>query len=225
MPPAEQSSVNTKFRLLILDHQQMMIDGLKAMLSNHPNYEVVADSIDPMQALGFIEHNEIDIIVTEIALEGMDGIEFTEKAMRKNSKLKVLALSTPSRESDIGRIIAAGASGFVLKTASSDELIDAIAALVEGKNYFSADVKDKVMESLVRQNGKEDIFTLKDLTKREIEVLKLVVKEYTNQEIAEELFISTRTVDAHRRNILHKVGAKNAVGLTKFAISQGLVED
>lgn len=203
----------------------MMIDGLKAMLSNHPNYEVVADSIDPMQALGFIEHNEIDIIVTEIALEGMDGIEFTEKAMRKNSKLKVLALSTPSRESDIGRIIAAGASGFVLKTASSDELIDAIAALVEGKNYFSADVKDKVMESLVRQNGKEDIFTLKDLTKREIEVLKLVVKEYTNQEIAEELFISTRTVDAHRRNILHKVGAKNAVGLTKFAISQGLVED
>ncbi len=215
----------SRAKILIVDQYQMVIDGLQSVLESQERFSVVGTATLGADALKIARKKEVDVMITEIDLPDMDGMETTSELVGFMPAIKVLAIPAVLRENDLGRMIAAGVSGFIMKTSTGAELVAAVDALLSGKNYFSPDVKDMVMESLVRLNVPRDQFSLQDLTKREIEVLKLVVKEYTNLEIAEQLFISARTVDAHRRNILHKVGAKNAVGLTKFAISQGLLEE
>jgi len=154
----------------------------------------------------------------------MDGIEATEKIKERHADIKVLALTMMDEDEHIRNMIKAGASGYILKSSDKDEFIDAISAILDGRHYFSEDTTKRVMMDLVQSSTQQNEPDPSQITPREKEVLELIVDQYTNQQIADELHISIRTVDAHRRNLLEKTEAKNTAGLVTYAIKHELVE-
>jgi DNA-binding NarL/FixJ family response regulator len=158
-------------------------------------------------------------------MPGMDGIETTRIVKDEYPDVKILALTMSSDDSHIRQMVQAGASGYIMKSAGRDELTNAIHDVMKGKHYFSDQATQSIMMDLVKNKGKTSMPEPVHITDRELEVLQMIVKEHTNQEIAEKLYISPRTVDAHRRNLLQKTGARNTAGLVKYAFQQGLVNN
>ncbi|MCC5913028.1 MAG: response regulator transcription factor, partial [Balneolaceae bacterium] len=141
----------------------------------------------------------------------------------KYPDMKVLALTMSNDDLHIRQMIQAGASGYVMKSAGRNELKDAIHTIMGGRHYFSDEATQSIMMDLVKGKGKSSSPDPIHITDRELEILELIVKEFTNQEIAEKLYISSRTVDAHRRNLLQKTGARNTAGLVKYAFQHNLI--
>lgn len=142
-----------------------------------------------------------------------------------NPDIKILALTMSNDDSHIRQMIQAGASGYIMKSAGRQELTKAIQEVMEGKHYFSDQATQSIMMDLIKNKGKSSAPEPIHITEREEEVLQMIVKEFTNQEIAEKLYISPRTVDAHRRNLLQKTGARNTAGLVKYAFKHGLIDN
>jgi DNA-binding NarL/FixJ family response regulator len=156
----------------------------------------------------------------------MNGIEATEQIKKEQPDVKILALTMLSEDQHIKKMIKAGASGYILKSSGKEELIKAINTIMDGKHYFSDDATQAILQELVQPTvSKSREPNEVNITDRELEVLKLIVNEFTNQEIAEQLYVSVRTVDAHRRNLLQKTGAKNTAGLVKYALRNNLFEN
>jgi len=156
----------------------------------------------------------------------MDGIECTEKISQLYPQTKVLAITMQNEEQHIRKMLKAGAAGYILKNSGKEELLNAIRTILSSENYFSEQAKDVIMRDLLKsEEKKKKVITDIYITNREKDVLKLIVKEFNNQEIADKLFISIRTVDAHRRNLLQKTGSRNAVGLVKFAIETSIFDE
>jgi DNA-binding NarL/FixJ family response regulator len=156
----------------------------------------------------------------------MNGIDATERIKKKQPDVKVLALTMLSEDQHIKKMIKAGASGYILKSSGKEELIKAITTIMDGKHYFSDEATQSILQELVQPSvSKNRDADEVNITDRELEVLKLIVNEFTNQEIADKLYISVRTVDTHRRNLLQKTGAKNTAGLVKYAIKNNLLEN
>jgi DNA-binding NarL/FixJ family response regulator len=137
--------------------------------------------------------------------------------------VKVLALTMSNDDLHIRQMIQAGASGYIMKSAGRSELKEAILSIMNGKHYFSDEATHSIMMDLVKGKGKASSSEVVHITDRELEILELIIKEYTNQEIAEKLYISSRTVDAHRRNLLQKTGARNTAGLVKYAFQHNII--
>jgi DNA-binding NarL/FixJ family response regulator len=163
----------------------------------------------------------------DINMPVMDGITCTRHITEKYKNTRVLVLTMTNEQEHIKNMIEAGAGGYILKNSGKEELILAIETILSGKNYFSDEVKDIIMHEMVTKKSKHDKLSGEPvpLTRREKDVLKLIVQEFTNFEIAEKLFISVRTVDAHRRNLLEKTGARNTAGLVKYAIENNLTQN
>lgn len=157
----------------------------------------------------------------------MDGIACTQKITTSFPDIKVLALTMLDEHEHIKNMIAAGAGGYILKNSGKDELVHAILSIHAGGNYFSEEVKNSLISNMIRKRSQTGKITGEPipLTGREMDVLRLIVQEFTNNEIAEKLFISVRTVDAHRRNLLEKTGARNTAGLVRYAIENKLESD
>jgi DNA-binding NarL/FixJ family response regulator len=154
----------------------------------------------------------------------MNGIDCSRAVAKSFPSVKILALTMLNEQEHIKNMIAVGALGYILKTSGKSELIDAIKTVTSGQNYFSDEVKNIIMMNMVKKKSHVSKISGEriPLTSREKDVLEYIVKEFTNQEIAEKLFISVRTVDAHRRNLLEKTGSRNTAGLVKYAIENNL---
>lgn len=210
-------------KILLADDHKIVRDGIKLMLESQAGIDVVAEAENGMEALKKLEHETVDLIVMDINMPEMDGITATRAIKEKYPDLKVLALTMSNDDLHIRQMIQAGASGYIMKSAGRNELKEAITTIMDGKHYFSDEATQSIMMDLVKGKGKSSSPDPIHITDRELEILDLIVQEYTNQEIAEKLYISNRTVDAHRRNLLQKTGARNTAGLVKYAFQHNLV--
>ncbi|MGM0545766.1 MAG: response regulator [Bacteroidota bacterium] len=210
--------------ILLVDDHDIVRDGIQMLLEDEVGFTISAEAENGAKAIEACQKHDIDLIIMDINMPEMNGIEATEKIMESFDDIKVLALTMMDEDQHIRQMIEAGASGYILKSSDKIELVEAITSILNGQHYFSDDATHSVMMDLVQGTTTEQSSDPANLTKREKEVLGLIVKENTNQEIADQLYISTRTVDAHRRNLLQKTGAKNTAGLVTYAIKHNLVD-
>lgn len=215
-------------RLLLVDDHKIIRDGIRSLVSGNNDIFIAGECEDGDEVEGFLNTNEVDVILMDINMKRMNGIDATEYILKKFPGKKVLALSMHNEEVYIAKILKAGALGYILKNTGKEELIDAIFKVNGQENYFSKEVSDimmsKYMKTQKKSSTSKSLLTLEELTKREIEILKLIATEMTNSEIGEKLFISSRTVDTHRRNLLQKLQVKNTAGLVRFALENGLTD-
>jgi len=211
-------------KILLVDDHDIVRDGIRALLDNEVGFNIVAEAKNGVEALEACDKHDVQLVVMDINMPEMDGIEATEKIKEKHPDIKFLALTMMDEDEHIRKMIKAGASGYILKSSDKDEFVDAITAILNGRHYFSEDTTKRVMMDLVQSSAPKDEPDPNQITPREREVLKLIVDQYTNQQIADELNISIRTVDAHRRNLLDKTEAKNTAGLVTYAIKHNLVD-
>jgi DNA-binding NarL/FixJ family response regulator len=219
------TSNSPKIKLLLVDDHQLMLDGLKSMLAEQDDLLVVAAVSNAEVAIKELECKKVDVILADINLPGMDGIEFTRRVVIRYPDVRLVALTMHNESSVINQMIAAGASGFVIKSNKIDDLLEAIRQVARGKKFLSAEVQTIVMDNIFRY---DDAITkvqpgVVQLTHRETEILNLIAYEYSNKEIAEKLFISERTVETHRKNIFAKTKTKNLAGLMRYAFEHNLI--
>ncbi len=215
-------------RLLIADDHQMLLDGIRALLRDTEDILVVGEASNGADVISFVEKQTVDVILMDINMPVMNGIETTAYIVKHFPVIRVIALTMHSERSFITRILKAGAAGYVLKNTGKQELLSAIHKVASGETYFSNEVASVMMEQYMPQSSSRRIGSepsIHELTKREVEILRLIAQEMTNNEIAERLFISTYTVETHRKNLIRKIGVKNTAGLVKFALQQGIAEE
>ena len=203
-----------KISIYLVDDHKIFVKGVASLLEKEPDMLVSGFSFDGESALKFLADNPADLVLTDIQMHGMSGIELTKKIKEENPETKVIGLSMFDKAEIVMELIAAGADGYLLKDIEKNELVNAIHEVLEGKLHYSTTVAKMMVASL----DNKDL-----LTKREKEILCLIAKEKTNAMIAEQLFISEHTVEAHRKNIFRKTKAKSIVGLVKFAYDNKLV--
>lgn len=211
-------------RVMIADDHKVFREGIVSILGGIPEILVVAEASDGRQVLEKLKTQSVDVILMDITMGDTNGIETTRQVKNLYSGIKVLVLSMHSESSYIVKMLEAGASGYLLKDAGSAELVTAIKTIAAGDTYYSRQVSDTLIEHLTKGTKPQQAKAGVPLTRRELEVLRLIAEEYSNPEIAEKLYISIRTVDTHRRNLLEKLGVKNTAGLVKYAIKHGLIE-
>lgn len=215
-----------KIRVFVVDDHQLMIEGLKSLLAYEEDISFAGGANSMDETLAYIQKHDVDVILMDVNMPGGSGIEATEKIKKLYPGIRIIALTMHDDISIITRMIKAGASGFVLKRTNMNEVIEAIRIVHKNGKYLSINTQQIIMDNLNNpQDLHEDMREENKpvLSAREIEVLNLVAKEYSNEQIAEKLFISERTVEAHRRNIFIKTKTKSIVGLMKYAISRGLI--
>ncbi|MBI5541585.1 MAG: response regulator transcription factor [Bacteroidia bacterium] len=208
-------------RLLIVDDHQMFIDGLKSLLRKQETFVVVAEALNGQSALDIIEKEKIDIILSDISMPLMTGIELTKIVKSKHPEIKVIVISMHNDSSVVSEIINSEAEGYILKNTGKKELFEALTKVANNGTYYSSDVLSVMMQTM--KVDKKSTDEMKHLSEREIEILKLIVEEFSSEQIAEKLFISKRTVDTHRINILSKTNSKTLVGLIKYAVRNNLI--
>ncbi|MBN1597212.1 MAG: response regulator transcription factor [Bacteroidales bacterium] len=210
-----------QYSVFIVDDHKLFREGLKLLLQNMPYISEVKDASNGAEFLKSIETFIPDIVFMDIDMPVLNGIDATFKALEKYPDLNIVALSMYSDEDYYTQIISAGVKGFILKNSDIQEVELAIENVMNGKNYFSQEILAGLLQNL---NRKKNINKTSDLSEREEEVLYHICKGLSNQEIADTLFLSKRTVDKHRENILTKTNSRNTAGLVMYAIRHGIVE-
>ncbi|MDX1477450.1 MAG: response regulator transcription factor [Saprospiraceae bacterium] len=213
-------------RVLIADDHTMFADGIESLLETESGIDVVGKCYDGLSVFDMIEQHDIDVLLLDINLPEMNGIDVCKKLTSTHPGVRVLALSMHNDESIVSEILKNGAMGYILKNTGKAELVTAINKISQGQTYFSKDVTETIMRSLVneRKATRKNSMLTPIVSRREREVLSLIVKEYTTQEIAEQLHISQKTVESHRRSLLTKLNVRNTAGLVRVAVANDLVE-
>lgn len=206
-------------KIYLVDDHQMLIDGLKALLSGEENISIVGENTNPKTALREIKEYRPDIVLTDINMPEMDGIELTKEVKKLNPEIKLIALSMFGERGTISDMIKAGVNAYILKNTGKQELLKAIDKVSNGGSFFSDEVSEEMMRPLDASESKEI-----NLSPREIEIIELIAKEYSNAKIAETLFISERTVETHRKNIFRKTNTKGVIGLLKYCIEKRIIK-
>ncbi|WP_138431492.1 response regulator [Fodinibius saliphilus] len=210
--------------ILLVDDHDIVRDGIRLLLEDEIGFQIIAEAENGKEAIEACKDYDIQFIIMDINMPKLNGIEATNEIKEQYPDIKILALTMMDEDEHIRNMIEAGASGYILKSSDKNELVEAITTILDGRHYFSEDATQRVMMDLVKSSSKKENQDPANITEREQEVLDLIVKEYTNQQIADKFHISIRTVDAHRRNLLQKTGAKNTAGLVTYAIKHNLVE-
>lgn len=213
-------------KLLIADDHNMFVDGIESILKDEKEIQVVGKCFDGGSVFAEILKQPIDVILLDINLPVLSGIEVCKRLTKDHPEIKVLALSMYNDESFVTEILKNGAMGYILKNTGKVELVKAIETVYRGHSYFSDEVTETIMKSLVspKSSPKKDIALLPKISRREKEVLELIIQEFTTQEIAGKLFISLKTVESHRRSLLTKLNVRNTAGLVRVAVENELVE-
>lgn len=209
-------------RILLVDDHSLFRNGLKGLLEHCTGCRVVGEAASGEEFLAMLDTLDADIVFMDFAMPGLDGAQTTERALARRPELRIITLSMFGDESYYTRMVEAGARGFLLKDSDIGDVIEAIDTVMAGGSYFSP----QLLASLAgRMRTREHEQTADEpLSLREREILVAVCRGLSNQEIADELFISKRTVDKHRANILEKTGCKNTASLVVYAIRSGIVE-
>jgi DNA-binding NarL/FixJ family response regulator len=209
----KRSSTN----LFIVDDHQMVVDGLISLLNNEERYEIVGYSNQPKDVMLMLEGLNVHILLTDINMPEMTGVELTRLVKKKFPQIKVLALSMFGERQVIKEMIDAGVSGYILKNTGKKELIEALDKLSAGQTFFGEQVTEELMKSFKNNDEKPH------LTNREVEIIRLIENENSNKKIADILFISERTVETHRKNIFRKTGTQSIIGLLKYAYEHKII--
>jgi DNA-binding NarL/FixJ family response regulator len=213
--------MDNELKIVIADDHQMFIDGIKALLKKESKFNFVHEALNAEDALSYIRKNTIDLLITDISMPGMSGTELTKIIKREFPQIKVMVVTMFNDPAIVNEILQSEAEGYILKNTGKQELLNAISKIMDSGTFYS----NEVMNLMLKHNKKKnlEINNKEDLTAREKEILKLVCEEYTTAGIAEKLFISPRTVDTHRKNILEKTQSKTIVGLIKYAFENSII--
>jgi DNA-binding NarL/FixJ family response regulator len=215
-----------KIRLILVDDHQLVRTGIANLLAGEPGFEIIGEAADAKDFFDLLKHSQPDITVLDIALPGMSGIEITKNLHNDYPGIRILILSMHTSEEFIFNAINSGARGYLPKNTSRKELIEAIYAIQRGEEYFAESISNVILKSYIKKtksDSPDDEDKENLLSKREIEVLKLFAEGMTNQEIADKLFISIRTVESHKNHIMARLELKTTVDLVKFAIRNNIV--
>jgi DNA-binding NarL/FixJ family response regulator len=210
-----------EINVAIVDDHQLVIDGLRSLLENESGFQFKAHALNGEEALKLAANLKIDVFLMDIDMPVMSGIDATKRLKAEYPHIKVIILTMHDEKSIIKMLMDIGADGYLLKNSNREELVLAIRNVASGKKHFSSDVTMSLLQPDEPKHQGDD---LKELTEREIEILKLIAEGLSNKEIGEKLFISHRTVDTHRTNLMKKLEVHNIAGLIRFAIKNGLVE-
>jgi two-component system response regulator NreC len=216
--------VGEKKRIVIAEDHTILREGLRALLSSDPEFDVVGEAEDGLDAIRCVEDLTPDLVLMDLSLPRMNGMDAITEIKKRCPETKVLALTVHRTEEYILATLRAGADGYILKDATHAELVMGIKSVLKGKPYLSPEVSDKVIEGYLegRKTLKSDT-PWDTLTQREREVLKLIGEGYKNKDIADYLYISVKTVEKHRANLMKKLDLHNTSALTAFAMEKGLV--
>ncbi len=211
-------------RVVLVDDHAIERQGVRALLEAQPGIVVVAEASDGLEALPLVGTSSPDVVITETIMPCMNGLELTEQILRRYPRVKVLALTRNDRRDCVLRLVQAGATGYLLKTVTADELAGAVHTVIRGGRVVRPRTLETVLSDSLRYAPDSNSFSVSDvLTPREREVLKLIAEGHTNQDIAELLCLSRKTVETHRSNIMDKLEVHKATDLVKYAIREGLV--
>jgi DNA-binding NarL/FixJ family response regulator len=210
-------------RIVIADDHALVRSGLKRVLDAKPDLAVVAEAADGAEAVDKALTEDVHLAILDVSMPRMTGIQAAEELHRRKPELKILMLSMHDSEQFLFESLKAGASGYVLKSGADTDIVDACRTAMRGESYLYPSAMATLVRDYVERGGRgEEEFDV--LTPRELEVLKLIAEANTSKEIAEKLFISIKTVDRHRQNILDKLGMRDRVELTRYAIRRGLIQ-
>ncbi len=218
--------MSRKTRIVIAEDHTILREGLKALISSNPEFEIVGEAKDGAEAIRSVNDIRPDLVLMDLSMPKMSGMSAIVEIKKRCPETKILVLTIHNMEEYILESLRAGANGYVLKDADQEELLLAIKTVLEGKSFLSPSVSKKVIEGYLE--GKKSVKTdtsWETLTQREREVLKLIAEGYKNKEIANLLFISAKTVEKHRANLMKKLDIHNVQSLTAFAIERGLISD
>lgn len=214
-----------RIRVLIADDHKIFRDGVRSIIEKEKDMEVVDEAATGSEVLEKVGRSAVDVIVLDIDMGKPDGIAVTETVRCEYPGVNILILSMIGLHDFVIQALEKGATGYIFKNAGKDEMLTAIRSVAKGDSYFSREVSSILIEHLHRPGLAKRHMTDIPLSIREVEILKLIAREYSNPEIAERLYISIRTVDTHRRNLLEKLGVKNTAGLVKYAIRKGMIDE
>jgi DNA-binding NarL/FixJ family response regulator len=218
--------VKKNYRIFLVDDHKLFREGLAFVISQMKGFEVVGEASNGKMFLDMLDNIQVDIVLMDISMPGLDGIETTIKALEKVPELKIIALTMFCDEAYYYKMIQAGVAGYILKESGKEELETALNTIITGENYFS----QRLLRNIILNFNNTKAFTKTDnhreikLTQRETEILKLICQGLSNAEISEKISLSPRTVEGHKSNLISKTGVKNSVSLVMFAMKNHLVD-
>jgi two-component system nitrate/nitrite response regulator NarL len=207
----------SQHKIFIVDDHQLVIDGIRSLLSDSPQYALAGFSQRPEQVLQMLGSLKVDVLLTDISMPVMSGIELTRLVKSTYPNIKVMAISMHGESAVVKEMLDAGISGYILKNTGKQELLEALEKVLAGGTYFGDAITREILNSLNHKDSDQR------LTNREIEIIRLIEAERSNKQISEQLFISERTVETHRKNIFRKTGTQSAIGLLKYAYKHRLI--
>ncbi|MDI9341800.1 MAG: response regulator transcription factor [Sediminibacterium sp.] len=210
-----------KIRILLADDHELILNGLKFLFNEEEDIEVVATAKNGLEALAILKQNTVDMVITDIKMPEMNGLELSAKIREVYPDIKVIVLTLYKDPEFVKAIIDAEADGYLLKNEDAGEIKNIIRHVMNDGTHFSKDIVG-ILRSELRKD-KERAENTNDLSKREMEIIRLICQELSSVEIAERLFISKATVDVHRKNIIQKTGVRSLVGLIRFALENNIV--
>ena len=216
-------SSKNNIKVVIADDHEIFRDGLKLMLKKADNIELIAEACDGKELIKIVESKQPDVVITDIKMPHMDGVEATKHISQHHPSIEVIALSMFDDEQLILEMLDAGAKGYLLKNSDKFEITDAVQAVRDGGNYYCKFTSGKLAKLIAMQRDKKEKKKKEaEFSDKEIEIIELICQEFTNKEIGEKVFLSSRTVEGYRMKILEKLNAKNTVGIVVEAIRLGI---
>ena len=209
-------------KILIAEDHNIVRHGLRQSLSQEEDMMVVAEADNGRKAVELASEHNPDVIVMDVSMPDMNGIEATRQILKINPDIKIIALSMHSEKQYVLSMVKAGARGYLLKTNLFEELLTAIRTVIDGNVFLSPEITEHIVKSAINPNDDSELLAFYTLTSREREVLQLIAEGRPHSDIADCLFISKKTVDSHRFNIMHKLNMDNIPALTKFAVKHGI---
>lgn len=214
-------------KVLLAEDHNIVRNGIRSLLDKEADVHVVGEAIDGLEVLKKLEEGtKIDLILTDINMPQLNGLALLEELKTVSPDVKVLILSMLEHENYVLQALNSGAHGYLLKNIAEEELMFAIRHVIAGNIYVCSELVSKIVEKLsnIPQENNKELKVAIDLSRREIEILLLIAEGFTNNEIAEKLFTSRRTVEGHRQNLLEKTGARNTATLIRFAVRNGIID-
>jgi DNA-binding NarL/FixJ family response regulator len=213
-----------KIRVLVSDDHAIIREGLRVMLGNQPDMEVVGIASNGYEAIRLVDQKEPDVVVMDISMPELNGIEAISQMLPRHPNIKVIVLSIHETKPYVYRALKTGAKGYLIKETAGLEVVDAVREVYKGERYLSQRISDLVTDVSFRSlDGSKEVSPLEQLSPREREILQLVAEGKTSQEIGERLSISSKSVDTYRSRLMRKIGVKDVAGLVKFAIQHGVI--
>jgi two-component system, NarL family, response regulator NreC len=214
----------SKTRILLADDHRVVREGFRALLESEPDFEIVAETGDGLDAVRLVEQHKPHVLVVDLMMPGLNGLEVARQITQRVARTRIVVLSMHANEAYVLEALKNGASAYVLKDASAAELVRAVREALAGRRYLSPPLSEPAIESYIQRAKTSDSLDLYDtLTNREREVFQLAAEGHTNNEIASRLFISPRTVETHRANVMHKLGLRSQTDLVRYALQRGIL--